>query len=189
MKFCSKCDNMYFFSVNDREVSADPNAKKNKKNTKLHANNSTNTGGGDASSSSSSSCTTLIPAKFYVPGNKLIYYCRNCGNKDESIEKTGGCIYEKNFSQDNQRIRHLVNAYTKFNITLPRIFHLTCPNNECSSNAQKRAWVNLPPAPAPATSHQNMRFAETEVVYQRYSAKELKYVYLCVHCDHIWTNK
>lgn len=186
MKFCPNCNNMFFFSVNDTEVTLDPTPFKKK-----------------SSSSSSTAAAAVAPSKFFVPGNKLIYYCRNCGNTDESIEKIGGCIYERNYSQENQRVRHLVNPYTKFDITLPRLYHITCVNSQCSSNIHKKAWINIvdeslhqipttaaaATTTAAATTATTNMFPETEVIYLCYNDTDLKFVYLCVHCDSVWTNK
>ena len=189
MKFCPNCNNMFFFSVNDVEITLEPTTTPSKKKGPSMA----------TGAAAVAALETHIPSKLFVPGNKLIYYCRNCGNTDESIEKMGGCIYEKNYSQENQRIRHLVNAYTKFDITLPRLFHITCVNNQCSSNIHKKAWINNtnefiptttpPAAAAAAATTTTTTFPETEVIFICYNDKDLKFVYLCVHCDSVWTNK
>ena len=99
--------------------------------------------------------------------NDLQYYCRNCKHVDETISTDGGCILDTQFKQSEQQVNHIVNQYTKFDPTLPRVYNIRCPNNECSSNTE---------------DNQN----NPEVVYIRYNDDELKYLYICTTCDATW---
>jgi hypothetical protein len=56
----------------------------------------------------------------------------------------------------------IVNEYTKFDPTLPRIHNIPCPNPECATKEGK------------------------EVIYIRYDDTNLKYLYLCTECDKLW---
>ena len=66
--------------------------------------------------------------------NSLIYYCRNCGNEDTTLTSENICVSETQLRRSEQKFTHMVNEYTKFDPTLPRINTIKCPNQECISN-------------------------------------------------------
>uniref|UniRef100_A0A6C0B6U1 DNA-directed RNA polymerase M/15kDa subunit domain-containing protein n=1 Tax=viral metagenome TaxID=1070528 RepID=A0A6C0B6U1_9ZZZZ len=119
MKFCDKCDNMYYIGIS----ADDP--------------------------------------------NQLTYYCRFCGNKDKTITEEGVCVLNTQFKKTEQKFNHIINAYTKVDPTLPRIYNVKCPNVECKTNHEE---------------HKN----PAEVIYIRYDDDNLKYLYICVECDTTW---
>lgn len=98
--------------------------------------------------------------------NKLIYYCRNCGEKDESITDEGVCVLNTQLKKGEQKFNHIINKYTKLDPTLPRIYNIKCPNSACKSNVDDKG--------------------HPEIIYIRYDDNNLKYLYLCSECDHIW---
>jgi DNA-directed RNA polymerase subunit M/transcription elongation factor TFIIS len=99
--------------------------------------------------------------------NKLIYYCRNCGEKDESITEEGICVLNTQLKKGEQKFNHIINKYTKLDPTLPRIYNVKCPKAECKSNGDSAT-------------------GQCEVIYIRYDDDNLKYLYLCTECDNIW---
>ena len=40
--------------------------------------------------------------------NKLIYYCRNCGNKDETITDEGVCVLNTQLKKGEQKFNHII---------------------------------------------------------------------------------
>ena len=176
MKFCIKCENMYYISIN-RQILVEDRVD------------------------------IGLPPKRYPPGNKLVYYCRNCGYEDLTVNIMGGCIVERDYRQENQVIKHLVNQYTKYDVTLPRLYHLSCPNESCRSNADKKK--NIDEEETKQRSHQPRTGAaaggddgedhddhggeedakKSEVVYLRFDEKNMKYLYICYICDTVWKNK
>jgi DNA-directed RNA polymerase subunit M/transcription elongation factor TFIIS len=110
--------------------------------------------------------------------DSLIYYCRNCGHEDETLTGESICVSDTQLRRSEQKFTNMVTEYTKYDPTLPRINTIKCPNQECSSNqnapsSQKGASL------AEAANHR-------EVIYIRYDDINMKYVYLCVHCDTTW---
>lgn len=99
--------------------------------------------------------------------DRLIYYCRNCGNEDNTQVEEDMCVAETNIREDEQSFQHVITKYTKYDPTLPRVKHIQCPNKECICNIENSS-------------------VEPEVIYIRYHEQDLKYVYLCVHCDTSW---
>jgi DNA-directed RNA polymerase subunit M/transcription elongation factor TFIIS len=117
MHFCSKCQNMYYISI-------DPN-----------------------------------------DSNKLVYYCRNCGNQDDTISVSNVTVSNVQLKKSEQEFSHIINKYTKLDPTLPRISTILCPNAACETNTKELA---------------------REIIYIRYDDVNMKYVYLCSDCDTVW---
>lgn len=99
--------------------------------------------------------------------NKLVYYCRNCGNKDETITNEGTCVLNTQLKKGEQKFNHIVNQYTKLDPTLPRLYNVHCPNGSCLTNT-------------------NTEKNPCEVIYVRYDLDNLKYLYICTTCDTMW---
>ena len=98
--------------------------------------------------------------------NKLIYYCRKCGNEDKLLNAENICVTNTTISKDNQTFSHIINKYTKLDPTLPRITSILCPNAECRTNTKDEP---------------------REIIYVRYDEVNIKYMYLCSTCDTTWT--
>lgn len=97
--------------------------------------------------------------------NKLVYYCRNCGNEDSNITTNNICVLKTQIKKKEQTFNHIINKYTKLDPTLPRINNILCPNAECTTN----------------TKHE-----PKEILYIRYDNANMKYIYICSTCDNVW---
>jgi DNA-directed RNA polymerase subunit M/transcription elongation factor TFIIS len=97
--------------------------------------------------------------------NKLIYYCRNCGNQDSNISITDINVCTTQLKKSEQEFSHIINKYTKLDPSLPRVSNILCPNQGCETN------------------HSDVT---REIIYIRYDDINLKYVYLCSTCDTVW---
>lgn len=100
-------------------------------------------------------------------GKELVYYCRKCGNEDDDLSMDNLVVSKTNIISSDESFHHIINRYTKMDKTLPRITTIKCPNPECVCN-QEGSGV------------------EPEIIYLRYDNTNLKFVYLCVHCDYTW---
>lgn len=98
--------------------------------------------------------------------NKLSYYCRSCGFRDDTLSEEKVCVMNTQLKRGKQVYNHIVNKYTKLDPTLPRIYTLKCPNGMCKTNTEQ--------------------VANPEVIYIRYDDDNLKYLYMCVECDTTW---
>jgi DNA-directed RNA polymerase subunit M/transcription elongation factor TFIIS len=208
MQFCSECHNMYYLKISDEDGNI---------------------------------------------GDTLIYYCRNCGHEDTTLSTSNICVSDMQLLSSEKKYTHIVNEYTKFDPTLPRINTIKCPNQECSSNgfaggvgksataeekaskaatkaaekaskaaekaskaaekaaskagpskkgqtkktglsqvleeqAQAEMEATIAAEDAEQAQAQNETSGENnrEVIYIRYDDTNMKYVYLCVHCDTTW---
>ncbi len=97
--------------------------------------------------------------------NKLVHYCRKCGNEDTLLAVENVCISKVNVKKSEQSFNHIINKYTKLDPTLPRINNILCPNSECETNTNGK---------------------EREIIYIRYDDVNMKYVYLCSECNTVW---
>lgn len=94
----------------------------------------------------------------------LQYSCKYCGYV-EDITDGGIIVVSTNFSNDEKVIENYVNEYTKLDPSLPRVSHIYCPNEACKTN------------------HSDIK---REIIYIRYDTENMKYLYLCCDCDHVW---
>jgi DNA-directed RNA polymerase subunit M/transcription elongation factor TFIIS len=97
--------------------------------------------------------------------NKLVYYCRNCGNIDETLSVDNVTVSKIQLKKSEQEFSHIINKYTKLDPTLPRINTILCPNQHCKTNTED---------------------SPREIIYIRYDDRNMKYVYLCSTCDTVW---
>jgi uncharacterized Zn finger protein len=97
--------------------------------------------------------------------NKLVYYCRNCGNVDETLSVDNVTVSKIQLKKSEQEFSHIINKYTKLDPTLPRINTILCPNVSCKTNTDD---------------------TPREIIYIRYDDTNMKYVYLCSTCDTVW---
>ena len=95
--------------------------------------------------------------------NKLIYYCRKCGDEEEIITEDNICVSKTFLKRGKQKFSNIINEYTKYDPTLPRVKNIPCPNEHCDEDDEK------------------------EIIYIRYDDIHMKYVYLCNACDTTWT--
>jgi DNA-directed RNA polymerase subunit M/transcription elongation factor TFIIS len=97
--------------------------------------------------------------------NKLVYYCRNCGNKDDMLSVENVTVSKVQLKKSEQEFSHIINKYTKLDPTLPRVNKMLCPNSDCSTNKDDK---------------------HREIIYIRYDDRNMKYVYLCSTCNTVW---
>jgi DNA-directed RNA polymerase subunit M/transcription elongation factor TFIIS len=108
----------------------------------------------------------------------LAYYCRNCGHSDTMLMTENNCVSNTQIKRTEQNYSHIINEYTKHDPTLPRITTIHCPNPLCASNIVEEEDVAA--AAAPETSK------KSEIIYIRYDDVNMKYMYICTHCDTKW---
>ena len=97
--------------------------------------------------------------------NKLVYYCRNCGNKDSDLSIENVTVSKVQLKKSQQEFSHIINKYTKLDPTLTRFTKILCPNADCDTNKDD---------------------TPREIIYIRYDNQNMKYVYLCSTCETVW---
>jgi len=97
--------------------------------------------------------------------NKLVYYCRKCGNEDKLLAIENVCVSKTQIKKSEQSFSHIINKYTKLDPTLPRVSNILCPNPDCLTNTEDKP---------------------REIIYIRYDDSNMKYIYVCSDCDTVW---
>lgn len=100
--------------------------------------------------------------------DKIVYYCRNCGNIDNTLLNVNKCILKENINKFEDKYNVHINKFTKLDITLPRINYIKCPNETCETNKSE------------------FDATKKEIIFIRYDDTSMKYLYLCSHCDFVW---
>lgn len=100
--------------------------------------------------------------------NQLIYYCRKCGNENSDLVDDNIVVSKMNVIKQNKNFKHIINEYTKLDPTLPHINNIPCPNKECISNINDEI--------------------KSDVIFIRYDETNMKYIYICTHCNNNWKN-
>jgi len=99
--------------------------------------------------------------------DNLVYYCRKCGYEDNNLLENKNNLYvSRNEMNIKSNFKNIINKYTKLDPTIPRINTIDCPNSECPCNTDDSI--------------------EKEILYIRYDNSNMKFIYLCAHCDKIW---
>lgn len=96
---------------------------------------------------------------------KLVYNCEYCGKVEDATENKRVVVSNLQLKKTGQEFSHVINKYTKYDPTLPRIDNILCPNADCKTNRE-----NTP----------------REIIYIRYDNVRMKYVYMCSTCDTVW---
>ena len=129
--------------------------------------------------------------------NNLVYYCRNCGHEDTNLPNQTICVYESHIDNDAEhKLEHVVNKYTKYDLTLPRISNIHCPNPECvnNKNIDYLEGGGTPTKTSEKPSKKdtllpvksNIQNNMLDVVSIRYDDIAMKYAYMCTVCDTVW---
>ena len=100
--------------------------------------------------------------------DNIVYYCRNCGNSTDSLLDLGKCVLKESINKNENKLNITVNKYTKLDNSLPRINYIKCPNEVCESN------------------NESFDINKREIISIRYDHTDMKYLYLCSHCDYTW---
>ena len=95
----------------------------------------------------------------------LLYYCKNCNNQIIEKRENGSiCVIDDNKVDDVTKYSQYINKYLKHDPSLPRVNNIKCTNPECTKPGDK----------------------ENEIIYVKYDFTNMKYIYSCVYCDHIF---
>lgn len=117
--------------------------------------------------------------------DELKYYCRNCGHTDDKMDASRICEVFHTQLKRSETYSHVVNEFTKFDPTLPRVLNMQCPACTTTTNG------------SPITSASSMTSAslegegssqalKREIICVRYDDKFMKYVYICTQCNTSW---
>lgn len=95
---------------------------------------------------------------------QLQFECRHCRHVDETNEATSIMVLNSE-SVNTREYASSITEYTKYDPTVPRLYNIPCPNENCPSHAE----TSMP-----------------EILYVREHHEKMNYVYMCCVCDHVW---
>jgi DNA-directed RNA polymerase subunit M/transcription elongation factor TFIIS len=109
--------------------------------------------------------------------------CLKCGHSEDNSD--GGLIVEQRIQQRAaEGYKILLNEFTHLDPTLPHVDNIKCPNEECSSNQ------DLVSAKRSRSQVASVKPASTkDVIYIKYDALNLKFIYICTRCDTRWRSR
>ncbi len=101
----------------------------------------------------------------------LVYRCKHCGNeeRDDGGDRGGGGgsaarVTYTRYSDDRAATKPYTTAHLRHDPTLPRANNIPCPSESCTR-----------PKDAP-----------NRVIFVKYDATRLRYLYCCEHCGTFW---
>jgi DNA-directed RNA polymerase subunit M/transcription elongation factor TFIIS len=119
--------------------------------------------------------------------NTLVYYCRFCGHEDNEPTDDGVVVLRTEYKKTEQQFSHMINRYIKHDPTLPRITNVKCPNEGCKSNGSTdKSNGSSDKSQSASGGHDSPKGHESSVIYLRYDDANMKYLYICEHCDTTW---
>lgn len=96
---------------------------------------------------------------------RLRFYCKNCGNGvDAQPSDARAKVLDTDFKDNQAAYSQYVSPYIEHDRTLPRVSNIVCALPGCT----------------------RPRDAPNEVIYVKYDATNLRYLYYCVHCKRFW---
>ena len=96
--------------------------------------------------------------------DRLYRTCRVCGYQEE--EEKGGVILEIDLQEKtSEGYKVILNEFTQFDPTLPHVSNIICRNGSCRSRTSG---------------------VKPDVIYIKYDAVNMKYLYICTVCDAPW---
>ena len=99
----------------------------------------------------------------------LKYSCKLCLSEYNlsELNKDNKCVYKQNYDTNSYSYKTHVNDNIFNDPTLPRINNLDCINKNCPTYTQGK---------------------DKEILYIKYSKKDLKFIYCCTVCKTKWTS-
>ena len=99
---------------------------------------------------------------------RLVKYCKHCDFSKTETDHSSIKISETIYTEDDLIYNQSINKYLRYDPTLRRIndSHIRCPNTECPIIADESK--------------------QQQVLYIKYHPQNMKYLYVCDHCGHIW---
>jgi len=102
-----------------------------------------------------------------VNDNTHVMECHVCGNIENQTK--GGLVSEIYLkARGSEAYKIILNEFTRQDPTLPHLKTMKCPSAACNSNTSG---------------------ADKDVIYLKYDAENLKFLYICNVCDTHWRSR
>lgn len=102
-----------------------------------------------------------------IQSDSLVRQCLKCGYS--KVDEKGGLVLETRVQERaSEGYKILLNEFTAEDPTLPHVKNIKCPNESCPSNTGGK---------------------QRDVIYIKYDAVNLKYLYICTNCPQRWRSR
>lgn len=109
-------------------------------------------------------CDNMLYEQLSTEG-MLLNVCKNCGSSVRiDTSATASCVMENNYADDSTLYKQFMNRHMHDDPTLPRVSNIACVNATCTKTADE----------------------SNDVVYVKYDAINVKFLYQCGHCATFW---
>lgn len=106
-------------------------------------------------------CDNLLYVK--LSGGEVIYQCNYCSSTYD-VGDSSEPIVETDYRDDRAKYHHLLTPLLHEDPTLPRVDTVPCPNKGCTRAPRQKG----------------------RVLYVKYDALNLRFLYSCEHCKAFW---
>lgn len=107
-------------------------------------------------------CNNMLYIKV-EDASTLLYFCKNCQAVFPEDTSESRCVTENVLDEDVSNYKQYITPYIKFDKTLPKVNNVMCPNQGCTRGKK-----------------------DNEVMYIKFNATSMSYLYYCCHCEHFW---
>ena len=112
-------------------------------------------------------CKNYLYADSRTDPKNLLRLCRSCGYSEQDTQ--GGLVMETIVQQRaSESHKILLNEFTRQDTTLPHTKSIKCSKDDCASNG---------------------RGVERDIIYIKYDAINMKYLYICNICGESWRSR
>lgn len=106
-------------------------------------------------------CDNLVYIK--LTDGRLTNQCNYCGCA-YPVETSNEPVTDTDYRDDRAKYHHLLTDLLHEDPTLPRVDDVKCPNGKCTRPAR----------------------AKGDVLYVKYDANNMRFLYSCAHCKAFW---
>lgn len=112
-------------------------------------------------------CSNLLYEQLEARTLALVYACKCCGNvvREDVTSAHETLVLESNHVDDETQYRQFITPYLKDDPTMPRASYIPCIRGAACTRP---------------------RDVQSEVIFVKYDAVRVKFLYHCVHCSAFW---
>lgn len=113
-------------------------------------------------------CNNMLYVRHSEDDQELINFCKNCNwtivAKEQ--EQFKNSLLDTAHTATNLKLSQYLTKNIKYDLTLPRVNNIVCPNIECTRKPNE----------------------ENKVIYAKYDIENMNFVYYCCHCEKFWVS-
>lgn len=96
---------------------------------------------------------------------RMSYICKHCNTSEDCVATESICVLDNNYVDKNASYKQYMSKFLKYDMTLPHVTNITCPNESCRSHDSD---------------------VGNDVIIVKYDFDNMKYMYHCERCEAFW---